>query len=179
MDFRAQGRDWSKTALVILLAVASGVFLFRQWRVAAQTGEAGASVWFYDQGEKRLYALPADTIPPHKGVGGAAGDGVRAIVVAFRAEQANPAKRRIAYLETYSPELAQLLQRVQAARAAHRPYAGPIPSRDSDFFQTNTLVRGPDDPTWQAANTREAQRIMAEWRSWRGPDYQPLVVCVP
>ncbi len=88
--------------------------------------------------------MPASTVPPDKGIGGSSGDGVRAVVVAFRAEQSDPHKWRIAYLETFTPELKDLLEKVQAARAAGRAFKGRIPARDSDYFQTNSLVKSLD-----------------------------------
>jgi hypothetical protein len=179
MKICGQGRGWLKLALLLVLAIGSAGFLFRQLRTATRTGEAGTRVWFYDQSEKRLYGLSAGMVPPHKGVGGQSGDGVRAVVVNFRTEHDSRVQRRIAYLQTYASELSQLLQQIQDARAPRRPYSGLIPSRDSDFFQTNTLVRRPDDTAWQSSNTPEAQRIISEWRSWRGPDGQPPIPDVP
>jgi hypothetical protein len=104
---------------------------------------------------------------------------VRAVVVAFRAEQSDPRKRRIAYLESCTPELKDLLEKVQAARASGQAFKGRIPARDSDYFQTNSLVKGPAESVWHASNSPEGRRVMTEWRSWRGPDGQPPVVCVP
>jgi hypothetical protein len=133
-------RTGVKLAAAAVLAVALAGFLVSRAGALWKTGEAGATVWFYDQSEKRLYALPNDTVPPHKGIGGKSGDGVRAVVVSFRPDPNDPRKRRIAYLETYTPELKQLLDQIRAARAAHQRYSGPAPARDSDFFQVNTLV---------------------------------------
>jgi hypothetical protein len=166
------------TAAVLLAAVATG-FVIARFNSARRTGEENGQVWFYDESEKRLYPVAGDTLPPHKGIGGRKDDGVRAIVVAFRGEQSDPRKRRIAYLQTYTAELKALLESVRAARAAGRPFKGGIPSRDSDFFQTNTLVKAPDDDLWHPSSSAEGQNIMSAWRSWRGPDGQPPVVCVP
>ena len=57
--------------------------------------------------------------------------------------------------------------------------ASGIPPRDSDYVQTNSLVKGPDEAEWHSSNSLEGRRVMGEWRSWRGPDGQPPVVCVP
>lgn len=165
-------------AVVALLALAAG-FLVRGAKSFSRTGEAGARVWFYDESERRLYAAPNDTVSPHEGVGGKSGDGVRAVVVSFRDEQRDPGKRRIAYLETCTPELKQVLEKVRAARVARQKCDGPIPSRDSDFFQANTLVKRPDDPDWAPINSAAGGKIFAEWRSWRGADGAPPVVCLP
>ena len=104
---------------------------------------------------------------------------MRAVVVAFRSQQSDPSKRRIAHLETYTPEFKDLLERVQAARASGRAFKGRIPARDSEYFQTNSLVKGPEETQWHASSSPEGRRVMAEWRSWRGLDGQPPVVCVP
>ena len=161
------------------LAAAAVGFVSTRVHGFRRTGEEGATIWFYDQSEKRLYEVPRDTIPPHKGIGGRSGDGVRAVVVAFRAEQSDPRKRRIAYLETYTPALKELLERAGAARAAGRAFKGGVPPRDSSYFQTNCLVKGPEESEWHASSSPEGRRAMTEWRSWRGPDGQPPVVCVP
>ena len=123
-----------KLAAVVLCLVVGGGLLFSRVRKASRVGEEGAQVRFYDQSEKQLYPVSRDTIPPHKGIGGTKGDGVRAMVAAPKGDADAPAKRRIAYLETYTPELKQLLHDVIAARAARRPYPGKLPSRDGDYF---------------------------------------------
>lgn len=168
-----------KLAAAIALAIAAMAFVGKRIGGFRKTGEAAATTWFYDQSEKRLYEVPRDTIPPHKGIGGLSGDGVRAVVVAFRAERSDPGKRRIAYLEMFTPELKDLLEKVQAARAYGQVFKGHIPARDSEFFLTNSLVKGPEEIEWHASNSPEGRRVMAEWKSWRGPDGQPPVVCAP
>lgn len=116
------------TAAVSLAAVAV-VFVGRRIGGLRESGEEGATVWFYDQSERRLYEVPRDTIPPHRGIGGPEGDGVRAVVVAFRGEEADPARRRIAYLETLPLRTegvvgaSQVRPRLRAARPG--PDSGP------------------------------------------------------
>ena len=100
-------------------------------------------------------------------------------MVAFLGEQGDPHRRRIAYLEPYTPELKDLLEKVKAARTAGRAFPEPIPARASDYFQTNSLVKSPEESAWLACNSPEGRRVMSVWRSWRGPDGQPPVVCVP
>jgi hypothetical protein len=165
-------------AAVAMVVIAVG-FVSKRVGGFRKTGEEGATTWFYDQSEKRLYEAPRDTVPPHKGIGGPSGDGARAVVVAFRAEQGDPRKRRIANLETCTPQLKDLLEKVQAARASGQPFKGRMPLRDSDFFQTNSLVKGPAESVWHASNSPEGRRVMTEWRSWRGLDGQLPIVCVP
>ena len=174
-----QARTFLRFAAAMVLALVAVAFVSKQVSGCRKTGEEGASIWFYDQSEKRLYAVPRDTIPPHKGIGGPNGDGVRAVVMAFRADQGDPRKQRIAYLETYTPEFKDLLERVQAAHASGQAFKGRIPARDSDYFQTNSLVKGLEETEWHASSSPEGRRAMTEWRSWRGPDGQAPVVCVP
>ena len=176
---RPQAQAVLKVVTAIAVAVVALAIVGRRVGGLRQTGEEGAVVWFYDQSEQRLYQVPRDTIPPHVGIGGPKGDGVRAVVVAFRGDQDDPGKRRIAYLETCTPELKGLLERVRQARAAGKVIAGGIPPRDSDYFQTNSLVRSPDEAEWHASSSPEGRAIMSAWRSWRGPAGTPPVVSAP
>jgi hypothetical protein len=164
---------------VILVAISAVVFAISRGSALWNSGEQRAGVWFYDLSEKRLYAAPINTIPSHKGIGGRSGDGVRAIVVAFGPESKKPSERRIAYLETYRPELKDILDRAHTVRAAGRPFAGTPPARDSEFFQTNTLVKRVDAPDWHPLNSPEALEITTEWRTWRGPKGETPMICVP
>jgi hypothetical protein len=168
-----------KLAAAVALVTLAVAFVSKRVLGFRKTGEEGSTTWFCDQSEKRLYEVPRDTIPPHKGIGGPSGDGVRAVVVAFRAEQNDPRKRRIAYLETCTPELKDLLEKVQAARASGQPFKGRMPFRDSDFFQANSLVKGLEETEWHASSSPEGRRTMTAWRSWSGPDGQMPIVCVP
>jgi hypothetical protein len=160
-----------------VLAAAAIGFVVARLAEARKVGEEGSQIWFYDLSEKQLYAVPARTVPPHKGVGGAKDDGVRAIVVGFRGE--GKGARRIAYLEKCTPELKALVEEVRAARAAGRVQRASIPSRDSDFYQENTLIRSPEQDVWYPVNSPEAQRIAAEWRSWQGPAGQRPDIVAP
>lgn len=143
------------------------------------TGEEGLQVWFYDQSEAVLYTVPRGTVPPHEGVGGDKNDGVRAVVVAGRDECSDRSKRRIAYLETYTPEHKQLVEGIRAARAEGRAYGRPIPSAGSGFYEKNTLVRRVDDPKWFDMTTVEARQIVSQWRNERSPEGNTLDICMP
>jgi hypothetical protein len=138
-------------------------------------GEAGAKVWFYDQSAQRLYPAPRDLIPPD----GADDTRVRAMVIGFEGMGNNVSQLKIAYLEKYSPEFKALLERAQAARAAKQPFGEKLPSRDSDYFQNNMMVKRPGEASWHTADTGEARQILAEWREWRGPAGQPPIISVP
>ena len=135
-------------------------------------GESGAQVWFYDQQKHQLYAAPRDTIPPD-------GHGVRAIVVAFRGEENDPAKRRVAYLETCGQPLKEALERAKAARNSGKVVKEAPPSRESELFRTNNLVRRADETEWYVAGSPEGRRVMSAWRIWRAADGREPVVCLP
>lgn len=164
------------TGAVLVVAVILAVSRLQRFTT---TGEQGLRVWFYDQSERELYAVARETVPPHKGTGGEKNDGVKAVVVADRAACGDEKRRRIVYLETYTPEHQRLVEGVKVARAEGRPYGKPIPDTESGFYEKNTLVRRVDDPKWYDMTTPEAKRIVSGWRSERGPDGKTLEVCTP
>jgi len=135
-------------------------------------GESGARVWFYDQQKKQLYAAARDTIPPD-------GHGVRAIVVAFRGEENGLAKRRVAYLETYGQPLKEALERAKEARKSGNVLKEAPPSRESELFRTNNLVKQVDETEWHVVGSPEGRRVMSAWRTWRAGDGREAVVCLP
>lgn len=168
-----------KAAAAGLLAIGAIVLGVSRLRSTLATGEEGLQVWFYDPGREKLYTVAKDTIPPDEEVGGPKGHGVRAMIVAGQTGCGDRSQQRIAYLETYTPELKKLLEDIRAARGQGRTYDRPIPASDSDYFAKNTLVRRPGESSWHDMTTAEARRIVAEWREWRGPDGSGLVVCTP
>lgn len=166
------------TAVSLLLA-AAGVIALKQLRSVTATGEEQARIWFYDESAQRLYAVPRDTLPPHVGVDRTQGDGVRAIVVMPPAQPQDANARRVAYLETYTPELKALLEEVRAARATGRAPRRPLPHDDGNYMQRNTLVRRPGETKWYPQTDPQAARIMAEWHTWTATNGDRLVICVP
>ena len=167
--------SFSRLGLFAILVLAVIALAGSRFRRFMRVGEEGEKVWFYDQSADRLYAVSRDTIPPDQGIDQAKGDGVRAVVLSL-GQNAGP---RIAYLETYTPELKQLLERIQASRISHHSTRDTAPPRDSKYYQDNELVRRPHEPQWYAVSTAEGRRILSEWRSWRGPQGQAPVVCAP
>jgi hypothetical protein len=97
--------------------------------------------------------------------------------VGFTGYKHDKSKRKIAYLEKYSSDLKRTLDEVMAAHAAGRIFTGSVPGRQSAYFQNNTLVKRQNDTEWFPVNTDEGQRIMNEWRSWRGLDGSGPVIC--
>jgi hypothetical protein len=164
------------TAALLLLA---GRFFYQRVADLRRGGEDGARVWFYDQSARRLYAALREAVPPDRGIDSVKGDGVRAVVILFRGDHDQPASRRIAYLETYTPELKSRLDRARVARESGTVPAEPLPARSSDYFLTNTLVKRVDDSEWHTLTSSNGRKILSEWHSWRSPDGRTPVVCLP
>lgn len=171
--------SWLKFAGATAVAALGLWFLGARALQATRDGEEGLKVWFYDESEQRLYPRSADTVPPDDGVGGRAGDGFKAVVVRLRGPVGQPGEPRVAYLESYSPELKSMFEGIRRARAARKPYPGPIPSRDSDFVRTNSWVKLPGAAEWVTAESPEGAAIMALWRTWRGADGSPAALVSP
>lgn len=168
-----------KASVAGVLLTAAVVVGVSRVRSSLASGEEGAHSYFYDQSEKKLYTVPRDTLPPHDGIGGTSGDGVRAVVVAPRDRTMDPAKRRIAYLETYSPELREKLDAVLSARKAGRGSQVKGLTGVDPFVIKNTLVRRENEDVWHDMTTAEAKKIIAEWTTWRDDSGKPLVVVTP
>lgn len=140
-------------AAVLLLAAVVVALL------AMNRAGPGDLAYYYDLSEQRLYTAPAGQIPPHRGVGGEAGDGVLAVVYVCGEDRKSKAERKIAYLMTYSPELGALMARAAAAVGGDGTY--PEQLEDRVWVSTNTLVRAPDDAEWHAMNSAEGQAALA------------------
>ena len=162
--------------LVLTLAViaASVLVALRMIGGVAPSGESQARVWFYDQSERRLYAMPRSAIPPDAGVGGESGDGVLAIVVASEGGE-----ERIAYLQTYSPELQAVMTQLRDARESGQPFKGRKPTPDDPFVLRNTLVRRVDDAKWHDMLSGEARKLTREWRTWHDAAGRPFEIRMP
>jgi hypothetical protein len=175
----AQTKRLVKNGAMALVA-GSAIVLSVIWMLNAgnRGGERG-QVWFYDLSEKRLYAGSRNTLPPDRGIGGPAGDGVRAVVVGFTIGEKDRNKLRVAYLETYTPGLKGILESILAARTGGKTYDGQLISRTDAFFQRNDLVKRETDNDWQPSGSEQGKIIMNAWRSWRGPNGESPVVCVP
>jgi len=98
-DAAAAVKPQVKTFLIAgsmaLLTALALFFIIARVRHFRDDGEAGARVWFYDQGANRLYPAPRDLIPPD-------GDNemrVRAMVIGFQGMGNEVSRLKIAYLE--------------------------------------------------------------------------------
>ena len=167
----------SKSVIIVSGLGIAGWLAFSHLRSSSRSGHAGNHVWFYDESEKKLYSMPDTTIPPDKGIGGAGGDGEKAVVVTFGKDWHDRSKWRIAYLQKYTPELKKALDELIIARAAHRVFDGSVPARQSAYFQSNTLVKRVDDHDWFPANSDEGKKILTEWRAWHGADGSGPIIC--
>jgi hypothetical protein len=160
---------------IAVLAGLALVFAVAKVRHIRGDGETGARVWFYDQSAQRLYPAPRDLIPPD----GKDDTRVRAMVIGFQGLGNSVSQLKIAYLEKYSPDLKALLERAVAAHAARQPFREQIPARGSAYFQDNSMVKRPGEPSWHTLGTEEARLMMSDWRQWRGPAGQAPIISVP
>lgn len=168
------GRATVKLAAAIALALVAAGFAASRLTQFGHTGEEKSAVWFYSQKSGRLYPVSKDTVPPDDKRDAS---GVRAVVVCFDGQKDRTL--RVAYLQTCGPALKTALDQVQAARASSRAPSAQPPPRESDFYQTNNLVKRLDDSQWYPADSPEGRKIMGEWRSWRGPEGQASRICLP
>lgn len=148
-----------------LLALAGGLF----WRFLKENGGDSEKAYFYDLSERKLFVADRSAIPPIQGLNDTQPDGVRAVVVSTNGRPEDKASRRIAYLETNSPELKQDLETARAS--------GTAPAIARGAAQQFRLVKRPDDREWVSLATPEGERIVSEWTTWGGD--QPPVVCNP
>lgn len=152
-------------AAAALLGLAGGLF----WSFLGENAGDSEKSYFYDLSERKLFVAERSAIPPIKGINDAQADGVRAVVVSTNGQPEDKTGRRIAYLETNSPELKQDLE---AARAN-----GTAPAIGRGAAQQFRLVKRPDDRDWVSLATPEGEGIVSEWTTWGGD--QPPVVCNP
>ena len=158
-------------ASVVLIAAAVVLYLKLRPARESQNGDA----FFYDLQEKKLFIAPQGSIPPIDGIDGAAGAGVRAVVVSPTGDASDKKNRQIAYLEEYTPELKTLFEEVHKARLEGRSEEGRIDRKD---VAANTLVRRVQDTEWQPIGSPQGKIIVNEWNT-PGPDGRMPVVCSP
>ena len=162
----------AKVVLALIL-LAAAVVCFIKLSPARESRDENA--YFYDLDEQKLFVAPRSSIPPIKGIKGAAMAGVRAIVVSKTGDPADKKHRQIAYLEKYSPEIKQLFEEVRQARAEGHSAEGRI---DRSQIPPNTWVRRLKDTDWHALSTPEGEQIANEWNT-PGPDGRVPVICSP
>jgi hypothetical protein len=137
-------------AVMLAVAIITLGAAFALWPRASAA--PGARIYFYDLSEKKLYPVARDSFAPEKGVGGDAGDGVEAIVVAC--PQCGPSGQRIAFLRSHTPEFKQ------KDEEGRRSGLG-IPDITREYSTANTLVRPVDGSEWFKTSSKEGSRIVA------------------
>lgn len=156
----------------VALALASILFL----RFYRSSNPSEGKAYFYDLSGKVLFTASHSSVPPIKGVSGEEEDGVRAIVISTTGDCRDAGSRKIAYLETYAPELKhQVEARLQQGPGSAEQPSGGIRRGEAQAF---ILVKRPDETEWHPMNTPEAQEIL-QTINVPGPDGRTPVVCVP
>lgn len=154
--------------LMLALALLGGA-VFLLVRFLGQGDGIAESAFFYDLSERKLFAGPREALPPIRGINNAEEDGVRAVVIALNDNPTDKAGRKIAYLEKYTPEFKQQLEKVRAGQAE------PL---SSQVRNTMRFVRRVDEVEWHPVSSPEGEKILTEWNV---PDangkFPPL--CVP
>jgi hypothetical protein len=157
----------AKLALaLVLLATAGWLFV----KLRPERGSADEQAYFYDLSAQKLFVAPRRSVAPIRGIDNADMDGVRAIVISTSGDPKDKASRKVAYLEKYAPELKQVLEAVQAGKAA------AVPSHQ--VRQGLTFVKRLSDAEWHSVNTPEGEKIMTEWQV-PGPDGKMPAICSP
>ena len=155
-----------KLVLAVALLGGATIMLVRFLRQGDGIAE---ETFYYDLSEKELFAGPREALPPIRGLNDAEEDGVRAIVIALNDDPKDKAGRRIVYLEKYTPEFKQQLEKVRAGQAE------PL---SSQVRNTMRFVRRVADLEWYPVSSPEGEKILTEWNV---PDangkFPPL--CVP
>src|SRR5262245_62060342 len=119
-----------------MLGVA-GFFIARFLR---QDDGVSEKTYFYDLSEKKLFTAPRNSVPPIRGANDAVEDGVRAVVVSMTGNCRDKSSLKVAYLETFSPELKRQME------SAQRSGGSPLMSRAMALG--HRLVKRPTDTNW-------------------------------
>ena len=93
---------------------AAGFFLVRFFR---QDDGVSEKTYFYDLSEKKLFTAARTSVPPIKGINDAVEDGVRAVVISTTGNCRDKSCLKVAYLETFSPELKRQMESAQRTGA--------------------------------------------------------------
>lgn len=162
-----KGRRWLRALGAAALVAVAG---WRVWKAMQPDPGVSEKAWYFDESARRLFVASRGLVPPVAGIDGPGVDGVRAVVVAPPGRCDDASARRIAYLETTTPELKQLLEK---AKASGRP-----PEVTRGAAQGLRLVRRPDDPRWVSLVSPEGEAIVSGWAT-PGPDGISPAVCSP
>jgi hypothetical protein len=159
------------------LAASAGLFIISAvlcLKFIRSQREPENMAYFYDLSERKLFAAPRTSIPPIRGLNDSVEDAVRAIVISTNGKANDPAARKIAYLEMYSPQLKLQFEGMRAASSSN--LSGIAIGHGS--AQAHILVRRVEDSQWYSAASPEAQRIMTEWQR-PADDGKVPAICLP
>jgi len=126
--------------------------------------------FFYDLSQKKLFTGPRQAIPPIRGLDDDQEDAVRAVVISTTGDPKDRSSWKIAYLERYSDELKQQMEKAQAT--------GNPPPMGRRLAQAHRFVRRENDTAWYPMSSDEAAAILAEWLA-AGPNGGRAVICTP
>jgi hypothetical protein len=104
-----------------------------------------------------------------RGLNDATEDAVRAVVICVSGNPDDPANRKIAYLEKYTPELKQNIEDAREGKAE---------AVSTKIRNTQRLVARAGEDQWHPASSEQGQKIMTAWHV-AGSDGKFPVVCVP
>lgn len=170
---KSKNADKLKIVLAVGAFALAGVGFVRFYK---SSNPPEGKAWFYDLSARRLFVAPHSSIPPIHGVEGEEEDGVRAIVVSMSGNCTDENSRRIAYLETYTPELKRQLElRKKNDPALIDNAPSTIRRGEAHSF---ILVKRPEEADWHPMTAPEAQEIL-QTISRPGPDGRTPVVCAP
>jgi len=159
------------TAAALIFLVA-GYFFYNHFRSMAPSEP---SSYFYDISEGALFVAPKSSVPPIKGINDDQQDGVRAVVIATDGDCSNPASRKIAYLEMYSPELKK---QFESFRNRDENGAEPVQTLSRSQAKAHHFVRLPDESQWVPIRSKRGLEITEGWRQSGANNRQPSV-CIP
>ena len=159
--------NFLKLVLALVMLGAAGFFLVRFF---TQDDGVSEKSYFYDLSEKKLFTATRTLVPPIKGINDAVEDGVRAVVVSTTGNCRDKSSLKVAYLESFSPELKMQME------TAQRTGGSPLMSRGMALG--HRLVKRPTDTNWFPMSSPEAERILNEWAT-PGPNGVTPVVCAP
>jgi hypothetical protein len=148
--------DWREAIKYAIIGIALAVVAFMFF--GGGSGSTVPQAYFYDLSEEKLYSVPRDTFPPHRGIGGESGDGVEAIVFSCPQQLCtDPDEPRIAYLKSHTPEYKQKREEAEAK-------GEDIPGLTRDYISDNTLIRLPEGEQWHKASSSEGGDIVSGWK---------------
>jgi hypothetical protein len=156
---------------VIGLTIAAVGFV----RFFRTNNQSAGTAYFYDLSGKTLFVAPHSSVPPIKGVNGDEEDGVRAIVISTTGDCADKNSRKVAYLETYTPELKK---QVEMRTGNHAEQGGNDVMIRRGEAQQFVLIKRPEEADWHPMTSPEAQDILKIINT-PGPDGKMPVVCIP